>query len=474
MDRCSKGGKGLDLEGRKVLVVGMARTGLAAARFLLEQKARVVCTDVRRLEEFGEEVRILRDRGCRLSLGGHRGEEFLGADLIVVSPGVPPTLPPLEEAQAAGVEIIGEVELAFRYMTCPIIAVTGTNGKTTTVHLIDTMLEEAGIPHWVGGNIGRPLTEFLLCPSGGEADRRPEVVVAEVSSFQLETTVHFRPRVALWTNLSPDHLDRYPNVEAYAEAKARIFRKQTPRDYAVVPDKDPWLGSREDRIRARRIRFGYPAAPEPEVCLREGRIVFRQGRACEAESYRTDRVRVPGRHNLENMMSALAAARLFGADPDAVQRAMDSFAGLEHRVEYVAESRGVRFYNDSKATTVDSVIRALECFETPVLLLAGGKDKGFPFAPLQASLKRHVRRLFLYGEAAQRMGRELEGAAEIEYARDLEEATDRAWRAARAGEIILLSPACSSFDRYRDYEERGRDFKFLVKRIRRTGASTER
>ena len=452
----------MDLEGRKVLVVGLARTGVAAARFLALRRARLICTDLRTPEELGDAVGLLEEAGSLLRLGGHEGEDFLKADLIVVSPGVPLTIPPLQEAQAAGVEIIGEVELAFRHITRPLIGVTGTNGKTTTVHLIASMLEEGGISHWVGGNIGRPLTEFLLSPTTGKSGREPEVIVAELSSFQLETIVDFRPWIAVWTNLSGDHLDRYPNMEAYAEAKARIFHKQTSRDFAVVPARDPWLERHKGMIPGRVLRFGTSADEEPDVCLNEGSIVYRRPDSRTEERYETGRVRVPGKHNLENMMSALAAARLCGADPRGIQRAMDTFAGLEHRVEYVGEANGTRFFNDSKATTVDSVVRALECFEDPVLLLAGGKDKGGSFTPLQQPVGRHVRRLFLYGAAAGRMARELGGATEIETAGGLEGALEQAWRVARPGEVILLSPACSSFDMFRDYEERGQRFKALV------------
>ncbi len=462
------------MEGRRVLVVGLARTGVAAARFLARRKARVICTDLKTRDELGDVVGALEETGCGLCLGGHEEEDFLEADLIVVSPGVPLTIPPLRGARAAGVEIIGEVELAFRHMACPIVGVTGTNGKTTTVHLIDSMLEKGGVPHWVGGNIGRPLTEFVLRPMVRNGGEEPAVVVAELSSFQLETIVHFRPRIALWTNLSPDHLDRYPDMEAYAEAKARIFLNQTGRDFAVVPGKDPWLETHKGRIQARALRFGTPADPDPDpdVCLKKDFITYRHPETGEEERYATERVRVPGRHNLENMMSAIAAARLCGADPQGIQKAMDGFTGLEHRVEYVGACRGIRFYNDSKATTVDSVVRALECFEDPVLLLAGGKDKGGPLAPLREPLRRHVRRLFLYGAAAGRMARELGGATEIETAGDLEGAVSQAWEAGRPGEVILLSPACSSFDMFRDYEERGRRFKALVERILRGNGPT--
>jgi UDP-N-acetylmuramoylalanine--D-glutamate ligase len=464
----------LELEGRNVLIVGLARTGVAAARFLALRKARLTCTDLKTPGDLEDALRVLEQTGCRLRLGAHHAEDFLGADLIVVSPGVPSTIPPLERARAAGVEVIGEVELAFRHISCPIVAVTGTNGKTTTVHLIDAMLEQGGVPHWVGGNIGRPLTEFLLEPAAdGFAGKRPEVVVAELSSFQLEMIERFRPRVAVWTNLSADHLDRYPDLGAYAEAKARIFRNQTAQDFAVLPLADPWLERFRDGIRARPLRFGHGVEKGPDVSLREGVIVYRDPVSGAQERYETGRVRVPGRHNLENMMCALAASRLCGADPRGVQKAMDAFGGLEHRVEFVAEAGGVRFYNDSKATTVDSVVRALECFDEPVLLLAGGKDKGGSFAPLRESLERRVRRLFLYGAAAGRMERELGGSTAIERAEDLEEAVARAWGAARSGEVVLLSPACSSFDMFRDYEDRGRRFKALVRSLVRAGGPKE-
>ncbi len=455
----------MELEGRKVLIVGLARTGVAAARFLALRKARVICTDLKAPEELEDAVGLLEETGSQLRLGEHREEDFLEADLIVLSPGVPLTIRPLQQAQAAGVEIIGEVELAFRHIRRPVIGVTGTNGKTTTVNLIDSMLEQGGVPHWVGGNIGRPMTEFLLGPDAEAHERKPEVVVVELSSFQLETIRHFRPWIALWTNLSPDHLDRYPDMEAYAQAKARIFLNQTGRDFAVVPDRDPWLEAHRDLIRARLVRFGSSAETAPQLCLQEGSIVYKNPEVGEEEVYETRRVRIPGRHNLENMMSAIAVARICGAEPRGIQKAMDSFTGLEHRVEYVGEVGGIRFYNDSKATTVASVVRALECFEDPVLLLAGGKDKGGPLDPLREPLRRYVRRLFVYGAAAGRMARELQGATEIETADDLDGAVAQAFRAGRAGEVILLSPACSSFDMFRDYEERGQRFKALAREI---------
>ncbi len=456
----------MQLAGKRVLVVGLARTGTAAVRFLLERKARVTCTDVRTREEIGEEAARLEEAGCRMRLGGHEREDFLASDLIVVSPGVPLDIPPLREARAAGREIIGEVELGARYIDRPIVAVTGTNGKTTTVRLIGAMLERAGIPHWVGGNIGRPLTEWLLGRSEGKGVAEAEVIVAELSSFQLEAIVHFRPRVAVWTNLTPDHLDRYPDLEAYGRAKARIFSNQTADDYAVIPAGVPLIERAVRRCAAKVLRFGGRADPAPEILLEEDRIEFSPPGPGERERYEAGGRRLPGRHNLENLMCALAAARLCGAPPEAVQGVIDSFEGLEHRVEYVGEIDGVRFYNDSKATTVDSVVRALACFDRPVLLLAGGRDKGTPFSSLREAVERRVRRLFLFGEAAPRMEKALAGTTGLERVRDLEEALLRAWQSARPGEVILLSPACASFDMFRDYEERGRRFKEIVAEIR--------
>ena len=459
----------MELSGRKVLVVGLARTGIATARFLLKQGALVAATDCKPSPGSEEDVKGLKEKGCTLRLGEHRIEDFLQADLIVISPGVPLDLPALDQAIRAGKTVIGEVEMASLFLPSPVVAVTGSNGKTTTVSLIQAMLEGAGIRHWVGGNIGRPLIE-LLSEWSGKNETKPRVTVAEISSFQLETIRTFRPWIAAWTNLSEDHLDRYPNMEAYGEAKFRIFMNQTAHDYAIVPSRDPWLESRRGSLAARLLRFGTPGEELPEICLEGRRILWRGPGHERGESYETDRIRLPGRHNLENMMVALAVARLCGAPPRAVQRVMDTFQGLEHRLEFVEEIRGVQFYNDSKGTTVDSVIRALEFFASPVLLLGGGKDKGGRFVPLRDSLRNHVRKLFLFGDAAGRMERELEGAVEIERVRDLDQAVSRAWENARPGEVVLLSPGCSSFDMFRDYEDRGSQFKTRVRSIaQRTG-----
>ena len=460
--------------GRKVLVVGLGRSGEAAARFLCGKGARVTCSDVRCREDLGEErVRRLEQAGCALRLGRQEPGDFLDPDLIVVSPGVPLTLPPLREALEAGVEVIGEMELAARFVDAPLVAVTGTNGKSTTVSLIDHLLAVAGVPHWTGGNIGNPLTEYLLGGRGpAGALPSPRVFVLEVSSFQLETVHRFRPRIAVWTNLSPDHLDRYPDMESYAEAKARVFMNQTEQDTAVVPFEDPWLRDRRDRIRASVFQFGHGPGPDPGAWVENGDVRLRLEPGGPEERYATGRFRLAGRHNLENLMMAVTVARLCGAPRGRIQEGLESFRGLAHRQEYVGEKGGVRYVNDSKATTVASVLCALEALEGPVLLLAGGKDKGGSYTPLRGALKDKVRALYLFGQAAGRMREELEGSCEIVMAGSLDEAVRRAGRRARPGDTVLLSPACSSFDMFRDYEERGDLYKQRVLEMVRGSGGT--
>jgi len=460
----------MKLADRKVHVVGLGRSGEAAARFLRERGARVWCSDSKTAGEVGPEtVRRLTEAGCALRLGPQKPGDFLGADLVVVSPGVPTDLPPLQEALAAGTPVIGELELAARFLEAPVVAVTGSNGKTTTVSLIDHMLQAADIPHWTGGNIGRPLTGFLLADPAIPGPGVPRVVLAEVSSFQLETIERFRPWVSIWTNLSPDHLDRYPDMEAYAEAKARIFLNQTDRDTAVLPHEDAWLNAHPDRVRARvlPVARGGGVDPGPGAVLESRHVRLRLERDGPLERYDTERFPLVGRHNRENLAMALLAARLCGAAPDVLQRALESFRGLEHRLEWVGERGGVRFYNDSKATTVDSVVCALASFEGPVLLLAGGKDKGGSYAPLRGPLRQRARLLCLYGQAAGRMEKELAGSCPVLRVDDLEAAVRSAARSARSGDTVLLSPACSSFDMFRDYEDRGERFKQIVRRLLR-------
>ena len=449
----------MELRGLEVLVVGMARTGRSLARFLTAKGARVTVTDTRGPEEFSGYAAELEARGCRTRFGGHKREDFLRAELIVISPGVPLSMPLLQEARWAGREIMSEVEFASRFITVPLLGVTGTNGKTTVVSVIGAMLERGGRRAFVGGNIGRPLVEYL---NERDLDGGPEaeVVVAELSSFQLEAIDRFRPWVAVVLNITEDHLDRYRSFEEYVRAKLRIFENQGPDDYAVVPAHAPWEAYLSRRVRSTTIRFGLGEDAAAEVGWSGGTIRWR--RQDSEETYSTARMKLTGLHNIENMMAAVVAARLCNVPPPVIQDVIDQFPGLEHRLEMVCEVDGVRFYNDSKGTTVASVVRALESFESPIILIAGGKDKGMDFTPLRPLLERRVKHLFLLGEARDRMARELAGTTDMTMVESLEEAVERSWDLAAPHDVVLLSPACSSFDMFEDYEERGRVYKKSV------------
>lgn len=456
----------MELRGLEVLVVGMARTGRSLARFLLAKGARVTVTDTRSAGEFAGYAAELEARGCRTTFGGHKREDFSRAELIVISPGVPLSMPFLEEAKRAGREIISEVELASRFITAPILGVTGTNGKTTVVSVIGAMLERGGRRAFVGGNIGRPLVDYLNetdLDGGPEAD----VIVAELSSFQLEAIDRFRPWVAVVLNISEDHLDRYRSFEEYVRAKLRIFENQGPDDYAVVPAHAPWEAYLSRRIQSTPIRFGLGEDAAGEVSWSDGTIRWR--RKEREETYSTARIKLAGLHNIENMMAAIVAARLCDVPPTVIQDVIDQFPGLEHRLEMVCEVGGVRFYNDSKGTTVASVLRALESFDAPIILIAGGKDKGMDFTPLRPLLERRVKHLFLLGEARARMARELSGTTDMTMVDTLQEAVERSWELAAPYDVVLLSPACSSFDMFEDYEERGRVYKKSVMETVRRG-----
>ena len=462
MGLSSQEGADVELAGRRVLVVGLARTGTALAKFLLEKKASVTVTDQKGREELGDMAKGLEAQGCVTRFGCHAREDFLASELIVISPGVPFYLPQVKEAIQAGVEVISEVELASRFLRCPILAITGTNGKTTTVSLIGEMLREGGIDAFVGGNIGRPLIECAY-ETGTHRRPNPRFAVVELSSFQLEGITQFRPWVAVVLNLTEDHLDRYASMDEYIHAKVRIFENQTNDDFAVLPVHAPWADRIPQGTASRRIRFSIGGCPEADICWQDGFIRFVWHET--EEIYPTSRVVLPGTHNLENMMAALVVARLSGVTPSILQQVIERFPGLEHRLEMVCEADGVRYYNDSKGTTVASVIKALEAFSQPVLLIAGGKDKGGDFSQLGGYITGRVKRLFLLGQARDRMAKELAGTTEIEKVKDLKEAVRRAREHAAPGDVVLLSPACSSFDMFHDYEDRGRQFKGIIREM---------
>ncbi|MBW2039314.1 MAG: UDP-N-acetylmuramoyl-L-alanine--D-glutamate ligase [Deltaproteobacteria bacterium] len=443
------------LRGKRVVVAGMARTGMAAAEFVSKIGAEVIVTEMKTEDELGASPYRLRSLGVEVELAGHSPQTFLRGDLIILSPGVDPSIPPLEGARLKGIPIVSEIELASWYLRPPLIAVTGTNGKSTTTSLIGHILSHWGKKVFVGGNIGTPLSEYLL--QRGEAD----YIVAEISSFQLEAICSFRPWIALLLNLGEDHLDRHPTFSSYAEAKRKIFLNQGPGDWAVVNNDDAAVRILMPQISAQLLPFGIRGAGGKGVWLEaEGVLIYKGER--DEERFSLERLKIMGMHNVENIMAAIGAVKICGVPREAIQESLESFAGLEHRLELVGEWRGVSFYNDSKATNVTSTLRALMSFERPIILLAGGRDKGGDYSPLRGAIKERVKALILMGEAKERMEKALGGLVPTYLAKEMEEGVGLACEMTREGDVVLLSPACSSFDMFQDYRERGRTFKEIV------------
>ena len=447
----------MDLHGKKVLVVGLARTGIATAKFLKAKGSLVTATEVKPKEEMGEAVQALKGMDISTEWGGHQTEAFLKQDIIVVSPGVDLSIEPIQKAVKYGVRVISEIELAYHFIHVPIIAVTGTNGKTTTTLLVGEMLKEDGRKVGVGGNVGEPLILFA------DGKDRWEVLVVEISSFQLEAIEDFRPRISVLLNITEDHLDRYPRYDDYIEAKVRIFANQNSGDLAVLNRDDPIVMQLREKVKAKKVLFSLKEKLGKGAFSNGQTISLRLGG--EGEEYSLAKTPLKGIHNVENMMAALTTARIFGCSKKAIQDVLNRFKGLEHRLEFVREIGGVRFYNDSKGTNVGSVVKSLQSFSEPVTLIAGGKDKNGDLSPLEALIQKRVKHLILIGEAKDRMNRELGGLTDTFMAKTMEKAVLLAHQKAKAGEVVLLSPACSSFDMFKDYKERGKVFKEAVKRL---------
>jgi UDP-N-acetylmuramoylalanine--D-glutamate ligase len=451
----------MEVKGKHIVVVGLARSGLAVARFLKARQARVTITDQAVEAGLGTFVEQARQLGANLELGGHRAATLLSADLIVISPGVPHTLSHFDRAREKGIPVIGEIELAFRFIRTPIAAVTGTNGKTTTTELLGRMLASSGLRVFVGGNIGNPLIEIA------GRDDELDVIVAEVSSFQLDTIDTFRPHVAALLNITSDHLDRYPDLASYAQSKGRVFANQTQEDVAICNAADLLVLEQCRTIRSRKLFFHADPAGSgqglPNALITSQSIdLHLPGLGDGAVSL--DRTTLTGPHNRENIAAAALAALAAGGTLEGVQNALDEFPILSHRLESVGTVKGVHFVNDSKATNVDAVIRALECFELPVVLIMGGRNKGYDFAPLEAAVRRRVKKLIVVGEAKQEILAALGNAPMqgSQVAVSMDEAVRQAFAAATSGETVLLSPACASFDMFGSYAERGDTFRRLV------------
>src|SRR5262245_48814534 len=433
----------MDLAGKKVLIIGAARSGIAAAKFLTARGAIVALNDQKPLEKWSEAALALKDLGVGLLPGEPPMWLLDQLDLVVVSPGVPATIIPIRYAERAGAEVIGEVELAYRYLKGRIVAITGSNGKTTTTSLIGELLRDAGLKVQVGGNIGNALISMT------ETSNDDGWTVAELSSFQLETIKTFHPSIAIVLNVTPNHMDRYETFNDYAAAKHRIFMNQGPGDVAVLNADDETVSSWERGLKATVVKFTSKRELDHELVLRGKELVVRND--VDHVLVRADEMKLRGVHNVENVLAAVAAGLAAGAPIESMRATVKNFEPVEHRLEFVTELNGVKFYNDSKATSVDATLKALEAFATDegkVVLILGGLGKKAPYEPLAQLVKDKVRKLVLVGDDAETIARELGEYAPFERAEDMKDAVHRSFAAAGKGDVVLLAPACASFDMF--------------------------
>jgi UDP-N-acetylmuramoylalanine--D-glutamate ligase len=445
----------MELTNKRVLVVGLGKSGVASALFLKSRGARVTVSDSKPEAELRNEILLLLDHGITVETGGHGDRTFRGQDLIVVSPGVPFDAPQLVQARAIGEPVIGELELAARFLTGPIVAITGANGKTTTTSLAGQIIAAGKFATLVGGNIGTPAITFV------DQSKSQTWIVLEVSSFQLETVVTFRPRISVILNITPDHLDRHKTFANYVNAKARIFENQKPDDFTVLNADDATTAGLADRTRAQLAWFSRKKAVGRGAFVREAHIFFRDGQR-EREIMPLAEIPLKGAHNLENVLAGVSIGALVGSEPVQIREAVRNFKAVEHRLEFVAKIAGVDYYNDSKATNVDATIKALESFPANIHLILGGKDKGSDYTVLNELLRQRVKRVYTIGAAAAKIESQIEGAVEVDHSETLDVAIRRASESAAAGDVVLLAPACASFDQFQNYEHRGRVFKEAV------------
>ncbi len=456
-----------DLNGKKILIVGFAKTGVVLARFLVKHGAEVTVSDHKSKAELANFLEQMDDVQVNYDLGNHTPKVFLQQDLIILSPGISPHLKIFEYAKNNGVQVTGEFEFASRFIKEPVIAVTGTNGKTTTVSLITEMLKRSGVNVWVGGNYGEPLVSYLT------SDAKAQVIVVEVSSFMLEHVVEFAPKNIVFMNLAENHLDRHKSMEDYINAKRKIFLNTNQDttsilnadDNAVVElARDPavqrgiiYYFSRKQSLEPQIMNIGGGVQIRDEIKIRTGPDI---------EVFSVENMKMRGFHNVENTMAAILAAREHGATHEAIQDVIDTYTGIEHRLEYVRKVGGVEFYNDSKATNVHAVLRALKAFDENVILIMGGKDTGLNYAPLREEVRRKVKTLILVGEAKERINRDIGDHSETFLIGTFDEAVHMAYSKSRIGDKVLLSPGASSFDFFDDYRDRGNYFKQIVHALR--------
>jgi UDP-N-acetylmuramoylalanine--D-glutamate ligase len=447
----------MELKGKKVLVVGLGKSGLAAALFLRRQGSQVTVSDMRSAAALAKEIPALLDEGISVESGGHGLLTFRRQDLIVVSPGVPLDTPELVQVKAFGLPVIGELELAAQYLKGNILAITGSNGKTTTTALTGEILAAAGFAPQVGGNIGVPVVDLI------DQSREGGWSVLEVSSFQLESTQLFHPKIAVILNITPDHLDRHGTFENYAMAKERIFQAQTTEDALVLNALNPRAAAASERSTAPVYWFSVEGPVPQGAWVEHDQVVFQPSLHAPSEPILPlDSIPLKGQHNVENVLAAVTAARLAGVPAETIAKAVLAFRAVEHRLEYVATLNGVEYYNDSKATNVDAAAKAIAAFPAGIHLILGGKDKNSNYADLSELLRKRVKTVYTIGSAAQKIESQIRGMTPLVSCETLDKAVAAAMQAARPSEVVLLSPACSSFDQFENYEHRGRVFKQLV------------
>lgn len=447
----------MEFKGKKVLVVGLGKSGLAAALFLRRRGAQVTVSDVRSAEALAKDIPALLEEGIMVEAGGHGLLTFRRQDLIVVSPGVPLDTPELVQVKGFGLPVIGELELAARFLKGKSVAITGSNGKTTTTALLGEILQEAGLPTLVGGNIGVPVVALI------DESTDQSWSVLEVSSFQLETTQQFHPSIAVILNITPDHLDRHGTFENYARAKERIFAAQDEQDHVVLNADNVRAAAAAARSKAKVYWFSLEHPVPQGAWVENGFVVYRESKDAATETVLPlSGIPLKGEHNVENVLAAVCAARLAGAPAEAIRRAIEQFKAVEHRLEYVATLNGVEYYNDSKATNVDATAKAIAAFSSGIHLILGGKDKNSDYTQLADLLRTRVRAVYTIGSAAAKIESQLRGMVQLHSCETLQKAVNAAAAAARPGEVVLLAPACSSFDQFESYEHRGRVFKELV------------
>jgi UDP-N-acetylmuramoylalanine--D-glutamate ligase len=457
----------MELKNKRVLVVGLGRSGVSSAIFLQEHGAKVIVSDSKAEAQLQKEVPALLDRGISIETGSHGERTFRDQDLIVVSPGVPSDQPQLQHARTLGIPVIGEVELAFRFLKGKVLAITGSNGKTTTTTLVGEILAKSGKKTLVGGNIGTPVISLA-----GQSTS-DTMVVLEVSSFQLESIEQFCPWIAAILNITPDHLDRHHTFEAYVAAKARIFEKQhavradekqQPGDFAVLNADDPTCVALQNKVKGTLLWFSRRQRVENGAFLNGDQIIFRENGQEQPVLIRSD-IQLKGEHNLENVLAAVAMTMVAGCTPQQVRQAVKEFRAVEHRLELVSTINGVTFYNDSKATNVDATVKALESFPANIHIILGGKDKGSDYTVLNPLLRERVKRAYLIGAASDKIAQHLQNSTTVVRSGTLERAVHQAFDSAKPGDVVLLAPACASFDQFENYEHRGRVFKTLVRSL---------